>query len=85
MKVAELLKNEPVKVGAAATGIGQLAVVGELLPAIYAALASYGIEVTPELQSVITAVVLLALPYLASLIVRQFTSPAWKVDAAKSQ
>lgn len=86
MKATELLKNEPVKVGMAATGIGQLAVIGELLPAVYAALASYGVEITPELQALITALVLLVAPYVAGLVIRQFTSPAWKLeDARKSQ
>lgn len=68
------LKQEPVLTGGAAGG-GLAAIILGLLPQFWALLASYGLEVTPELERFVAAILAILVPTLSAYVARRFVTP----------
>jgi len=68
------LKQEPVLTGGAAGGAVSAVIIG-LLPALWDVLASYGLEITPELQRFAAALLGICIPIIAAYVARRFVTP----------
>lgn len=76
------LRDEPVRIGSWALVILLIALQDGIAPSLFEALGSYGVNVTPQLQQFILTL-LTFIVGIGGEGIRQFTSPAWKLEAAR--
>jgi len=63
------LLEEPVVVGGISGGV-----LAALVLQVFAALGSYGIQVTPELQALVNTLVMVLFPVIAAAVARMYTT-----------
>lgn len=73
MNARQTLKQEPVLIGGISGG-AVAALILQLLPPLFAALASYGISITPELKALIDIVVMVLVPIGFAFVARNYAT-----------
>lgn len=74
MNNTNLITRQPVLTGGITGGV-----LSALVVMLFGVLKSYGVNVTPELETFITAVVVAGFPIIAALIARQYAT-WWSAD-----
>lgn len=73
MNAKQRLKREPVLIGGISGG-AVAALILQLLPPLFAALASYGVVITPELQSLVDIVITVVTPIAFAYVARNYAT-----------